>query len=79
MIGRFGGDGDRGPLLASALSADRAEVGVLDGPPVGLDRGDRHAEGDLVALPGTTIAETLPCVRAYSSIARETDAAGMPV
>ena len=51
MIGRFGSDGDRGPLLPSRFQPDGAEVGVLDGPPVGLDGSDRHAEGDLVALP----------------------------
>src|SRR5262249_53348270 len=51
MIRWFRGDGDRGPLLASGCQPDRAEVRVLDGPPVGFDCGDRHAEGDLVAFP----------------------------
>src|SRR5215813_4985287 len=51
MIGRFGGDGDRGPLVPGLFQPDGAEVGVLDGPPVGFDRGDRHAEDDRVALP----------------------------
>src|SRR5262249_14442326 len=51
MIRRPGGDGDRGPLSARVGQPDRPQVGVLDGPPITLDRGDRHRERRAVGFP----------------------------
>src|SRR5712692_7487292 len=48
---RFGGDVHRRPLRARVDEVNRAEVGVLDGPAVALDRGDSHPQRRGVTLP----------------------------
>ena len=76
MIRLVGRDRPRGSESCPAsIKPDRAEVGVLDGPPVALDGGDRHAQRGRVALPRHDDRRRRALRRvAYCSIARGNDA-----
>jgi GntR family transcriptional regulator, transcriptional repressor for pyruvate dehydrogenase complex len=44
-------DSHKGQVISQVGQSDRPQIGMLDSPPVALNRGDRHAQSDRIAFP----------------------------